>query len=336
MPKLIKNAADWAGFFRARIAALGLSHFEVDQRAGLADGYTNKIVNGKKLPGAATIECLCRELKISLRPVADDETENCALEDCDNPKQRGDTGDDQRSDLHVETGTGCSPIGNGVARGAAGEGGSGQATARGSDPEDPVRRDPGAAHRGRRMNEVLERPGIVSMKPPVATKPAVRAHCRTLELERDAIRAGAVALASASAKGDPAAREALAVVPARLAALQFEIDLNRDCQEIAEKEDAAAQVAWRSAIQAMDAAEIVAGIGKESCCGRCMPGIPGGCVLTASVPHAGSTCSHPIKERHLFHRDEFGRRIFPHRDNPHASRVFGEACRKLNVRGEFS
>jgi hypothetical protein len=37
---------------------------EVDQQADLADGYTNKVINGKKLPGALTIERLCRVLKI--------------------------------------------------------------------------------------------------------------------------------------------------------------------------------------------------------------------------------------------------------------------------------
>jgi hypothetical protein len=51
-------------FFRTRIAALGLKHLEVDQQADLADGYTNKVINGKKLPGALTIERLCRVLKI--------------------------------------------------------------------------------------------------------------------------------------------------------------------------------------------------------------------------------------------------------------------------------
>jgi hypothetical protein len=186
------------------------------------------------------------------------------------------------------------------------------------------------------MSDVMERPDIVPMKPPAPTKPAVLAHRKTLEMERDALRAGAVALALASATGDRGARKALAALPAKLAALQFEIDLNHEARELAEKEDAAAQVTWRAAIQTMDPVEIVAGIGKDSCCGRCMPGIPGGCVLTASAPHAGSTCSHPVRERHLFHRDEAGRRIFPHRHNPRASRVFDAACDKLKVRGEFA
>jgi hypothetical protein len=47
---LIRLSTDWAAIFRARISALGLSHFEVDQIAGLPDGYCNKILNGKKKP----------------------------------------------------------------------------------------------------------------------------------------------------------------------------------------------------------------------------------------------------------------------------------------------
>jgi hypothetical protein len=55
------------------------------------------------------------------------------------------------------------------------------------------------------------------------------------------------------------------------------------------------------------------------------------------VPFSGSICSHPIKERHLFHRDDgTGLRIFPHRDTPQASRVFNAACDKLNVRKDFT
>jgi hypothetical protein len=36
-------------------------------------GYCNKIANGKKKPGAVTIERLCRALKLALRPEVDTE-----------------------------------------------------------------------------------------------------------------------------------------------------------------------------------------------------------------------------------------------------------------------
>jgi hypothetical protein len=186
------------------------------------------------------------------------------------------------------------------------------------------------------MNDVMERLDIVPMKPPAPTKPKVLAHRRTLELERDALRGGAVELAVASARGDVDARSTLAALPAKLAALQFEIDLSHQAQELAHAEDVAAETAWRAAIQTMEPKDIIAGIGKDCCAGRCMPGIAGGCVLTAGAGHAaGSTCCHPISKLHLFHGDGTGLWIFPHRHNPQASRVFAAACDKLNVRKEF-
>ena len=182
----------------------------------------------------------------------------------------------------------------------------------------------------------MKHENIIPLDPPAPSAPAVRKHRNKLEIERDVLRAGAVELALASAKGDMDAKAALATLPAKLAALQFEIDLNHQAQELADAEDAAAETAWRAAIQSMQPAEIIAGISKDSCCGRCMPGISGGCVLTAGAPFAGSTCSHPVKERHLFNIDDRGLRKFPYRNNPQASRVFDAACEKLKVRREFA
>jgi predicted transcriptional regulator len=68
---LIRTAMDWPAVFRRRITELGLSHLDVDHRAGLPDGYCNKILNGRKKPGAVTIEKLCRTLKLALRPEVD-------------------------------------------------------------------------------------------------------------------------------------------------------------------------------------------------------------------------------------------------------------------------
>jgi hypothetical protein len=72
---LIRTSADWAAVFRSRIAELGLSCFEVDHLAGLADGHCNKILNAKKRPGALTIERLCGALALAFRPVVDAERE---------------------------------------------------------------------------------------------------------------------------------------------------------------------------------------------------------------------------------------------------------------------
>ena len=175
----------------------------------------------------------------------------------------------------------------------------------------------------------------IALDPPAPSAPTVRKHRKMLEIERDALRASAAELAFASAKADSVAREALAAIPGRLAALQFEIDLNHECQLLAHAEDAAAEAAWRTSIQTLPPEEIIAGINKESCCRRCTPGIHGGCVITASARYSGGTCNHPVRERHLFQIDNQGMRKFAYRDNPQASRIFDAACEKLKVRKEF-
>jgi hypothetical protein len=173
-----------------------------------------------------------------------------------------------------------------------------------------------------------------TLKPPAPTAMAVRAHRRTLELERDALRAGAAALALASARGDQSAREALAALPARHAALTFEIDLNGEAVELAQNEDAAAEKVWRAAIQTLPVDEIIAGISPDSCCRRCTPGSPGGCVLSGGARFAGSSCYHPVRE--AFPNDAQGKRVFPLAADPQAANVFFAACEKLKVRGKFA
>src|SRR6266850_5072768 len=166
----------------------------------------------------------------------------------------------------------------------------------------------------------------IPTEPPMPTAKAVRAHRQTLEMSLDALKAGAAELALASARGKAGAQDALAALYGKIRATEFEIECNHEVYELAMREDAAAEVAWRAAIQTMDPEEIIAGIGKESCCRRCTPGIVGGCVLTASAPYAGSACGHPVKERHQFNRDETGQRLFRYRDTPKASKVFDAAC----------
>jgi predicted transcriptional regulator len=73
--RLIRLSTDWADVFRARITELGLTHFEVDQLAGLPSGYCNKILNAKKRPGALTIERICAALALAFVPIVDAERE---------------------------------------------------------------------------------------------------------------------------------------------------------------------------------------------------------------------------------------------------------------------
>jgi hypothetical protein len=173
---------------------------------------------------------------------------------------------------------------------------------------------------------------IVADKPPAPTMPAVRAHRKMLETERDTLKASAAALAFASAKGDTAAREALRAIPGRLAALQFEIDLNHDAAELAHKQDADAEVAWRASLQAMDPEDLIEGINKDECCHLCRPNTPGGCVITSGYPYAGSQCGHPVREKQtIFGRDQNGVRQFLYQHNPQALKVFTAARKRLGV-----
>jgi hypothetical protein len=151
-----------------------------------------------------------------------------------------------------------------------------------------------------------------SDKPPAPTARAVLAHRKKLEIERDALRAGAAELALKSARGDTAAQAALWAMPGKQAGLQFEIDQNHAAHELAMKQDSDAEIAWRASLQLMEPEDLIAGINKEECCHRCQPNIPGGCVLSAAAPYPGSTCMHPTRmgSFHQFNIDDRGKRIF--------------------------
>jgi hypothetical protein len=177
---------------------------------------------------------------------------------------------------------------------------------------------------------------IVPIKPPAPTAKTVRAHRQTLELSLRALQASAAELALASARGKAGAKDALAALYLKIRATEFEIECNHAAAELATQEDAAAEVAWRVAIQTLAPEDIIAGIGKDLCCGRCTPGSPQGCVITASAPYAGGACGHPIRERHLFNIDDRGLRQFRYRSTPQASKIFDAACEKLNVRKDFA
>lgn len=175
----------------------------------------------------------------------------------------------------------------------------------------------------------------VPLDPPPPTAKAVLSHRRVLETELDVLKATVPAFALASARGEAGPRDALEALHRKILAVEFEIDSNHQAAELASQQDAAGEAAWRTAIQNLEPQDILVGFGKDSCCRRCAPGLPGGCVITGSVPFVGGACCHPLKEKHLFHRDGNGLRIFPYRDAPQASRVFDTACDKLNVRKEF-
>jgi predicted transcriptional regulator len=70
-----RPATDLVAVIRARIHQLGLSHSEVDHLAGLAQGHTNKILNGKKKPRTDTLANLFGALALVFEPHVDAERE---------------------------------------------------------------------------------------------------------------------------------------------------------------------------------------------------------------------------------------------------------------------
>jgi hypothetical protein len=167
------------------------------------------------------------------------------------------------------------------------------------------------------------------LKQPAPTAQSVRSYGKTLALKIDALRAGAGQLALQSARGETGAQSSLAALDVRIRALEYELSLNPDAVELARQDDAAAAEAWRSAIQAQPAEEIVAGMTRDSCGSFCVPG--SFCAISGSVSHAAGTCSHPVLSRHLQFLDETGRRIYRYADDPRAAKNYAAACRKLKV-----
>jgi len=70
--KLIRSMPDLVQAIRARIEEIGLTYGSVDELAGLADGYTAKILCGMKNPGAKVLNKLCDKLAIGFVPVIDE------------------------------------------------------------------------------------------------------------------------------------------------------------------------------------------------------------------------------------------------------------------------
>jgi len=170
----------------------------------------------------------------------------------------------------------------------------------------------------------------IDVSAPLPIAKSVLVHRKRLEAERDGLRAGAAVLALKSSQGDSAAQAELAAIPGRLAALTFEIDMNHEAHQLAIQQDSAAEAGWRAGLQSMAPEDVIAGIGKDSCCGLCRPG--SFCVITAGYPYAGAQCGHPIREQHVvFGRDATGTRQFLYAVSAQALKVFTAARQKLNV-----
>ena len=69
---LLGSSADWIGLWRARMADRELTHREVDDLAGLGEGYVSKLMCGQRSPTPRTIARMNRALGIRLRPELDE------------------------------------------------------------------------------------------------------------------------------------------------------------------------------------------------------------------------------------------------------------------------
>jgi hypothetical protein len=65
--RLIGSQAEWIALWRSAMATQRLTHREVDDLAGLAEGYVSKLLCGQvREPTAATISKMNRALRITL------------------------------------------------------------------------------------------------------------------------------------------------------------------------------------------------------------------------------------------------------------------------------
>jgi hypothetical protein len=181
------------------------------------------------------------------------------------------------------------------------------------------------------MSTALKPEKIVAVQPPQPTAPAVRAHKRALMRALEALQASAPELALESAKGQFGASDALINLGSKITAIEYELSLHDQVLALGMAEDAAADASYRSSIQTMDPNEIISGTTRDSCCAKCSPGAPGGCVISAPAARSGGICVHPVTQKHLWSRDETGRVAYPYEDCPRSYELYLAACRKLKV-----
>lgn len=69
--------------FGKRARQLGLTHLEVDARAGLSEGHFSKVMCGLRMPSLQTVERLCGALDIAFAPINGRSSFDGELQTCD-------------------------------------------------------------------------------------------------------------------------------------------------------------------------------------------------------------------------------------------------------------
>lgn len=161
---------------------------------------------------------------------------------------------------------------------------------------------------------------IVASDPPASRAPVVIARLRAVQRELADLKLQIPERVLACAEGKPGARESLVELHRQMSIAAFEIESHAAARELAVRLDQEATVAWKAAVQILPPEEIIAGITKEVCCKRCIPGIA--CAITGSDALAGP-CAHPVLVGAL----ELTRYV----DNPKIQAIYAAACRKLGL-----
>src|SRR6266404_975429 len=134
---------------------------------------------------------------------------------------------------------------------------------------------------------------IVPNQPPAPRAAAVLEHLQACKRLLATLEGKIPELAFAAAVGKPGGAENLAALREKIASAKFFIENYPKARAYAELLDEQAVVDWRAAVQTMDPAEIVRGIGKEVCPRLCSAG--GGCVISGADALSGPCC-HPNRE----------------------------------------
>jgi hypothetical protein len=168
------------------------------------------------------------------------------------------------------------------------------------------------------MNGVVKK--IVPDKPPELQAPAVVKHQQITKATLAVLEAQIPETAFAAAVGKPGGAENLSSLREKIAAAKFMVENYPKARAYAELLDEQALVDWRAAVQTLDPAELVAGIGKEVCPRLC--GAGGGCVISGSDAFSGPCC-HPLRE---------GLMLTRYKESAQIVRVFSAACAALRIR----
>jgi hypothetical protein len=160
----------------------------------------------------------------------------------------------------------------------------------------------------------------VPMNPPASRVTAVLARVPVVKRELANLKLEAAECVLASAEGKRGAKDRLGELHRKILAAEFEISYIGLAQDLATKLDIAAFTAWRAEVQTLPPDELLAGLTRDQCAGRCRSG---DCCITAADP-VPSECAHPVMVGPL--------NSLRHQANPKILAVYAAARAKVGSR----